>query len=187
MAAGDAERFVHGGVVVQIVVDAVAPHVAPAVGAEQAFDGFLRMGVGDVDGALVDQERHRIVGDEAVVFENKGERLHFGADNGHDSSPTKQYVEFKPMSASRVPFVVSLVARKSGSTPAPKRRRAVNLYLYWADKPTVVCDLTTGGGFHLPVSASDFGAYSRIVRLNGAFGAGSQLASLSLPGLSFWK
>ena len=44
-----------------------------------------------------------------------------------------------------------------------------------------------GGGFHLPVSASDFGAYSRIVRLNGPFGAGSQLASLFAPGLSFWK
>jgi len=45
----------------------------------------------------------------------------------------------------------------------------------------------TGGGFHLPVSASDFGAYRRMVKLNGPFGAGSQLASLSVPGLSFWK
>lgn len=45
----------------------------------------------------------------------------------------------------------------------------------------------TGGGFHLPISASDFGAYNRMVRLNGPFGAGSQLVSLSAPGLSFWK
>src|SRR5262249_48959025 len=46
---------------------------------------------------------------------------------------------------------------------------------------------TTGGGFHLPVSASDFGAYSRMQRLNAPFGAGNQFASLLDPGLSFWK
>ena len=40
-------------------------------------------------------------------------------------------------------------------TPAPKRRRVVSFH--WADMPTVVCDFTTGGGFHFPVSASDFG------------------------------
>src|ERR1700760_928330 len=45
----------------------------------------------------------------------------------------------------------------------------------------------TGGGFHCPVSASSFGAYSRIVRLNGPFGAGSQFASLPGPGFSFWN
>lgn len=32
--------------------------------------------------------------------------------------------------------------------------------------------LTIGGGFHLPVSASDFDAYGRIVRLNAPFGTG---------------
>src|SRR6185369_13467192 len=58
---------------------------------------------------------------------------------------------------------------------------------YCADKPTVVGLRTTGGGFHLPVSASDFGLYRRMVRLKPPFGAGSQLASLSFPGLSFWK
>jgi hypothetical protein len=42
-----------------------------------------------------------------------------------------------------------------GRTPAPKRRRSNQLY--WA-KPTVPASvLTTGGGFHFPVSASDFG------------------------------
>ena len=39
----------------------------------------------------------------------------------------------------------------------------------------------------MPVSASSFGAKRRIVRLNGPLGAGSQLASLSRPGLSFCK
>src|SRR6185436_10586063 len=58
---------------------------------------------------------------------------------------------------------------------------------YWPVRPIRESDFTTGGGFHLPVSASDFGAYRRIVRLNGAFGAGSQLASKPFPGLSFWK
>jgi hypothetical protein len=41
------------------------------------------------------------------------------------------------------------------AAPAPKRRRTVNFY--WAEMPTVVCVFTTGGGFHFPVSASDFG------------------------------
>src|SRR4051794_27605100 len=41
------------------------------------------------------------------------------------------------------------------------------------------CTFVTGGGFHLPMSASDFGAYIRISKLNGSLGAGSQLASLS--------
>jgi hypothetical protein len=45
----------------------------------------------------------------------------------------------------------------------------------------------TGGGFHFPVSASDFGAQRRMVKLNGPFGVGSQLTSLSAPGLSLWK
>ena len=41
VAARDAERFVHRRVIVQIIVDAVAPHIAPAIGAEQSLDGFL--------------------------------------------------------------------------------------------------------------------------------------------------
>jgi len=41
VAARDAERFMNRGVVVQIVVDAVAPHIAPAIGAEQPLDVFL--------------------------------------------------------------------------------------------------------------------------------------------------
>jgi len=37
------------------------------------------------------------------------------------------------------------------------------------------------------IKASLLGAYNRIVRLNGPFGAGNQSASLSAPGLAFWK
>jgi hypothetical protein len=37
----------------------------------------------------------------------------------------------------------------------------------------------TSGGFHFPVRASLFGAWSRIVGLNASFGAGSQFDSLS--------
>ena len=43
VAARDAEHFMHGRVVVQIIVDAVAPHRAPAIGAEQSLDGLLGM------------------------------------------------------------------------------------------------------------------------------------------------
>src|SRR6266567_7605881 len=52
MAAGNAERLVNGGMVMQIIVDAVAPHLAPAVGAEQSLDGFFGVLVVDVDGTL---------------------------------------------------------------------------------------------------------------------------------------
>jgi hypothetical protein len=87
MAAGDAECFVDGGVVVQVIVDAVAPHIAPAIGAEQSLDGFFRARVVERDGLLVDQERHRVIRNQAVVPENKGERLDIRADNRHGNSP----------------------------------------------------------------------------------------------------
>ena len=67
-------------------------------------------------------------------------------------------------------------------------RRPKNLLVViYLTAPVVDCTRVIGGGFHLPVSASDFGAYMRMVKLNWLFGAGSQLASLSFPGLSFWK
>src|SRR5712664_2325633 len=87
MAARNAECLVNGGMVMQIIVDAVAPHLAPAVGAEQSLDGFLRVLVVDVDGALVDQERHRVVRDDAVVLEHEAERFDIVADNRHGHSP----------------------------------------------------------------------------------------------------
>src|SRR5258708_26897566 len=83
MAAGYAERFVNRGVVVQIVVDAIAPHIAPAIGAEQSLDGLLGVVVIDIDGLLVDQKRHRVVGDEAVILEGEGERFDVRADDRH--------------------------------------------------------------------------------------------------------
>src|SRR5260370_33315914 len=83
MAARYTERFMHGRMIVRIIVDAVAPHRAPAIGAEQSLDGFFGMIVGDVDRALVDQERHRIVGNEAVVGEDEAEWFDIGADDEH--------------------------------------------------------------------------------------------------------
>ena len=77
----------HGRMVVQVIVDAVAPHRAPAIGAEQPFDGLFRVIVGDVDRALIDQERHRVVGHEAVVGEDEGEWFDIGAGDGHGHSP----------------------------------------------------------------------------------------------------
>jgi hypothetical protein len=44
------------------------------------------------------------------------------------------------------------LARPVAGAKAPASR-----LVHWADIPTVVCDFTIGGGFHLPVSASDFG------------------------------
>jgi hypothetical protein len=54
-------------------------------------------------------------------------------------------------------------------------------------------DRTTGGGSHEPRpggkidGAFSFGQYIRMVRMKSPLGAGSQFASLSLPGDSFWK
>src|SRR6185369_4852126 len=73
--------------VVQIIVDAVAPHRPPAIGTKQPLDGFLRVIVGDVDRGLVDHERQGIVGHEAVVLEDEGERFDVGTDDGHGGSP----------------------------------------------------------------------------------------------------
>jgi hypothetical protein len=46
-----------------------------------------------------------------------------------------------------------------------------------------------GGIFHDPLMIDGFfslGQYSRIIRIKSPDGAGSQFASLSLPGESFW-
>src|SRR3981081_1230492 len=63
--------------------EAVSPHVAPAIGAEQSFDGLFGMAVSDIDRSLVDQERQRIVRDQAVVLKDKTERLDVRADDRH--------------------------------------------------------------------------------------------------------
>ena len=80
-AAGNAERLVHGRMVVQIIEDAVAPHITPAVGAEQTFDGLFGMVVGDVERQLVDHEGHRVVRDQSIVLEHARDRLDIRADN----------------------------------------------------------------------------------------------------------
>src|SRR5260370_901474 len=81
VAAGDAERFMDRRVVVQIIVDAVAPHIAPAIGAEQSLDGLFGMRVIDRDRLLINQKRQPVVRDEAVVLQDKSERFDGGADD----------------------------------------------------------------------------------------------------------
>src|SRR3954467_5933854 len=52
-SARDPEHFVNCGVIVQIVVDAVAPHVSPAIGAEQVLEDPLGVIATDLDGVLI--------------------------------------------------------------------------------------------------------------------------------------
>ena len=52
------------------------------------------------------------------------------------------------------------------------------------------CTCFVAGGFHVPSMIDggvSFGQYSRSMGMNLAFGAGSQLASLALPGESAWR
>src|ERR1700682_2178657 len=107
MAAADAERFMNRRVVVQIVEDAVAPHVAPAIGAEQSLDGFLGMLVVDVDGLFVEQKRQRVIRDDTVVLKDKSERLDVIADDRHGESPVPNTCGIQPVSAARVPVAIS--------------------------------------------------------------------------------
>jgi hypothetical protein len=67
------------------------------------------------------------------------------------------------------------------------QKTSASIDCYCAFKALASGALTIGGGFHLPVSAPPLGPYRRMVTLNPPFGDGSQLASLLLPGLSFWK
>jgi len=55
---------------------------------------------------------------------------------------------------------------------------------------TVSLSFATPGGFQEPFRIegdSSFGQYIRNIGMNAPFGAGSQLASLSEPGDTFWK
>src|SRR6516165_8086190 len=70
---------------------------------------------------------------------------------------------------------------------APFAKHRYLLSCYWGITSEGPSTVVIGGGFHLPVSASDFGAYSRMQRLNAPLGAGNQFASLLVLGLSFWK
>ncbi len=59
-AARDAEYLMHGGVIMRIVVDAVAPS-CPSRWLPNSCSMVASRVFADVDRALVDQERHRIV------------------------------------------------------------------------------------------------------------------------------
>ena len=74
LAARDAENLMDPGVVVHVVVDAVAPCAAPSVRFEQILDHSRRVvALIEIDGAPVDDQRPpRMVGDETVVLEADG-------------------------------------------------------------------------------------------------------------------
>ena len=82
VAAGDAERFMDRVMVVEVVKYTVAPHLAPTVRTEQAFDRFLRT-IPKTQYVLVNQKWQRIVRHQSVV--GKDECLWFDclADRRH--------------------------------------------------------------------------------------------------------
>jgi len=88
-AARDAERLVDHGMIVHVRKNAVAPHVAPAVCAECAFDDTLRARPKrEIDGAAIDQQRQaRIVWDGSVIAKHQRERLGGSARHGHGLDP----------------------------------------------------------------------------------------------------
>ena len=73
-AARDAKHFVGAGMIVNIVVDAVPPHIAPTIAFEQLFkdcSGIQRLR--QANRAFVDDERPaRMIRNKAVVLEAVG-------------------------------------------------------------------------------------------------------------------
>src|SRR3981081_1434326 len=71
LAAPDAEHLMDPGVIVAVVVDAVAPGVAPSVRLEQVLDHGRRVvALIEFDGASIDdQGPSRMIGEAAVVLE----------------------------------------------------------------------------------------------------------------------
>ena len=68
---------------------------------------------------------------------------------------------------------------------ARREERSGQNVAFWPLRFPVYCICLMAGGFHDPSMIDggvSFGQYSRIIGMNFAFGAGSQLASLSLPG-----
>src|SRR5258708_2077243 len=77
----DAEHLVDPGVIVPVVVDAIAPGVAPSVRFEQVLDHSRRVAaLIEFDGASIDDQRpSRMIGDETIVLEADGVGLsHLG-------------------------------------------------------------------------------------------------------------
>src|SRR5437868_6018313 len=75
LATRDAEHFMDPGVIVHIVVDAVAPGVSPSVRFEEVFDHGRRIvAVIERDSLSIDNHRPaRMIGDETVVLEADGQ------------------------------------------------------------------------------------------------------------------
>src|SRR5690349_947908 len=84
-SARDAERLVDHRMIVHVGKNAVAPHVAPTVGAKRALDDALGACLAlEGDGAAIDQKRQmRIVGYGAVVAKHQRERLRRSTGRGH--------------------------------------------------------------------------------------------------------
>src|ERR1700761_9746873 len=61
------------------------------------------MHVGDIDCAPVDQERHRVVGNEAVIGKEEGERFEIVAGDRHGSLQ-RCSAQVKPPAAAHVPL-----------------------------------------------------------------------------------
>ena len=85
-AAGDGHRLVDHRVIVRVGVNAVAPHIAPAVVGEGLLDQQFRVGgAGEIDAAAIENERQGgIVGNPAVVGEQVSDRGDTLGEHGFD-------------------------------------------------------------------------------------------------------
>src|ERR1700742_3609592 len=74
LAARDAEDLMDPGVIVHVVVDAVAPCVAPSVRLEQVLDHGRRIvTLVEFDGTSIDDQRpSRMIGDDIVLLKADG-------------------------------------------------------------------------------------------------------------------
>jgi hypothetical protein len=74
LTARNAEDIMNPGVKVHVVIDAVAPGVAPSISLEQVLDHGRRvMALARFDGAAIDDQRpSRMMGNETVVLEAGG-------------------------------------------------------------------------------------------------------------------
>ena len=70
--ARDCQCLMHRRVIMEIIVDTIAPCLAPAVRIEQRFDHFFRAVI-NLDCALVEQKGQWAVRDQSVIRENKGD------------------------------------------------------------------------------------------------------------------
>jgi hypothetical protein len=78
-AAGNAEHLVNAGMVVQIIVNAVTPGIAPAVAFEQFFEHSRRIELFRKPHCTTinDERPFRMIGNDSIVLETKCTRLPF--------------------------------------------------------------------------------------------------------------